>query len=217
MSSFLSTDSPAMQFMDKLKDLILLNLIWILFIIPVVTIGPANTALYSVARKLARGDSPKVWSAFLKEFKECFRKSFLMSLCLLPPVVLIVVYLFMVLSGSSEGTFLLTVLSGIAALILGFICSYAYPLSAYFENTVGQTIKNAMLLPLVNPFLAIVVTLLNLIPLLIFMFDIAVFLRICIFWILLGVALTAFINCRLLAPFFSRFIPEDDEEDEVKL
>ncbi len=213
MSNFLGTDSPAMQFLDKLKDLILLNLIWMLFCIPVVTSGPATTALYMVARKMVRGDWPKVWEAFFTEFKACFRKSFLMWLCLLPPTALLCFYLLMTFSGAVKETLPLSILCAIAAFLLGFVCSYAYPLSAYFENTVGQTLKNAMLLPLMNPLLAVAVTFINLLPLLLYMYFTALFLRACIIWILFGFALTAFINCRLLAPFFSRFIPEDDDQD----
>ena len=211
MSGFFHNDSPAMQFLDKMKDLVVLNLIWLVFCIPVVTFGPATTAMYMVARKMVRGDWPKVWPTFIKEFKHCFRKSFLMSLCLLLPTALLCIYVFMVFSGGAAETLPLTILCGIAAFILGFVCSYAYPLTAYFENTVLQTLKNAMLLPLMNPLLAIVVTVLNLLPLLLFLLATGLFIRIFIIWVLIGFALTAYINCRLLAPFFSRFIPDEDE------
>ena len=214
MSNFLDTDSSPMILMDKLKDMILLNLIWLLFCLPVVTIGPANTALYCVARKMARGDWPKVWKTFTEEFKACFRKSFLLWLCLLPPAALLLFYLIMTLSGSVRGTLLLTILFWIAGLLLGFICSYAWPLTAYFENSVGQTLKNAMLLPLMNPLIAIAVTFLNLLPLLLYLYFTALFVRICVYWLLLGFAVTAFLNCRLLAPFFIQFIPDEDDTEE---
>ena len=211
MFDFLRADSRVMRFLDKMKDLIVLNLIWLVFCIPVVTIGPATTSLYAVARKMARGDWPKVWTTFITEFKQCFRKSFIMSLCLLLPTALLGVYLFVVFSGSLKETLLLTVLCGIAAILLGFICSFAWPLSAYFENTIPQTLKNAMLLPMTNPLLALAVTALNLLPFILFLFVNELFIEICIIWIVIGFALTAFINCRLLAPFFSKFIPEEEE------
>ena len=200
-----------MRFLDNLKDLIFLNLIWIVFCIPVVTFGPATTAMYTVTRKMVRGEGKKVWPTFIKEFKQCFRKSFLMSLCLLLPAALLIVYMFMTLSGSLKETLPLTIICGIAGVLLGFVCSYAWPLSAYFENTVPQTLKNAMLLPLTNPLLALVVTGLNLLPILLFLLNFELFIRVCIIWIVIGFALTAYINCRLLAPFFSRFVPEDEE------
>lgn len=206
MFNFINYDSPAMHFMIKLKDLILLNLVWLLFCLPVVTIGPATTALYTVARKMAQGDWPKVWSTFTKEFRQCFRNSFLMSLCLLIPTGLLGLYLFMTISGTVRETLFLTILCGIASLVIGFVISYAYPLSAYFENTVGQTLKNAMLLSIMSPLRSLAVTVLNAIPVLLFLLLTGLFIRICIVWILIGVALTAFINCKILEPFFNRFI-----------
>ena len=202
-----------MRFLEKLKDLILLNLIWLVFCIPIVTIGPATTAMYAVARKMARGDWPFVWTTFFREFKQCFRKSFIMSLCLLLPEALLGVYLFMTFAGSFEETLPLTIICGIAGILLGFVCSYAYPLSAYFENTVSQTLKNAMLLPMTNPFLALAVTGLNLLPVLILMLFTELFIRVIIIWAVIGFALTAFINCKLLTPFFSRFVPEEEEDN----
>lgn len=200
-----------MRFLSNLKDLIILNLIWVVFCIPVVTIGPATTAMYMVTRKMVRGDAPKVWPTFFGEFRQCFRKSFHMSLCLLLPTGLLLFYLFMTFSGAFRDTLPLTILCAIAAIILGFICSYAYPLTAYFENTVLQTLKNAMLMPMMNPLLAVAVTGLNLLPVLLLLLDTELFIRICVIWLLFGFALTAYINCRLLSPFFYRFLPEDQD------
>ena len=39
-------DSPFWSFMSRLADLIILNLLWIVFCIPVVTIGASTTAMY---------------------------------------------------------------------------------------------------------------------------------------------------------------------------
>ena len=214
MSNFFHNDSPAMRFLSNLKDLVFLNLIWLVFCIPIVTVGPATTAMYMVARKMVRGDAPRVWPTFFKEFKECFVKSFLISLCLLLPSGLLIFYLFMTFSGAIRETLPLTILCAIATIILGFICSYAYPLTAYFENTVLQTLKNAMLMPMMNPLRALAVTGLNLLPLLLLLLDTELFIHICIIWLLFGFALTAYINCRLLSPFFYQFIPEDYEEED---
>ena len=40
-------ENPVIAFLNKMADLILLNLIFLLCCIPVVTIGPAITALYA--------------------------------------------------------------------------------------------------------------------------------------------------------------------------
>ena len=50
-----SPDSKFMRAMSMLGDLLLLNLIFLICCVPIVTIGAASTALYTVAFRMARG------------------------------------------------------------------------------------------------------------------------------------------------------------------
>ena len=50
---FFSVDSPLYRFLSKLLDVIRLNFLWILFSIPLVTIGASTVAALSVALKMA--------------------------------------------------------------------------------------------------------------------------------------------------------------------
>ena len=83
--------------------------------------------------------------------------------------------------------------------------------AAHFDNTVGNTLKNAVILPLANPLLSLAVTALNLLPLLLLLLNAGVFLRVCIFWILIGFALTAYVNAKLLGRFFARLLPPAED------
>ena len=55
MGKFFGLDSPFFKVMTKVADFIILNFLVLVFSIPVVTIGPALTAMYYVALKEARG------------------------------------------------------------------------------------------------------------------------------------------------------------------
>ena len=48
MNKFFSLDSPIMVFMSKIADLIFLNILAIVFSIPIITIGASWTAMYYV-------------------------------------------------------------------------------------------------------------------------------------------------------------------------
>ena len=48
MSSFFSMDSPAMRFLSRVCDLMILNLMAIVCCIPIVTAGASLTALYTI-------------------------------------------------------------------------------------------------------------------------------------------------------------------------
>ena len=65
-----------------MADLIALNLIWLICCIPIITIGPATTSMYCVARKMAEGEWPAVLKSFFKAFKDNFKQSLLVFLAL---------------------------------------------------------------------------------------------------------------------------------------
>lgn len=58
--NFFVIDSPVMRFLGRIGDIIILNLIFVVTALPVVTVGMALSALYTVAMKLARGEDPSV-------------------------------------------------------------------------------------------------------------------------------------------------------------
>lgn len=206
MDRLFHPDSPFMALLRKTGTLILLNLLWLLFCMPVLTFGPATTALYSYMRKIDAEDWPPIWSTFWRGFRDNFRQAFMVSLCLCIPAAAAGLYLLQALKGDfifgNYTRFFLLV----AVWILTCFCSYAFPLIASFENTVGGTMKNALLLPLVNPIVSVAVSVLNLLPLLILVFDVGLLLRLGIFWMLIGTALTAYINDKLLRRVFRTFI-----------
>ena len=45
-------------------DLVLLNILWLVCCLPIVTIGASTAALYTVARKMAACEHYTVWSGF---------------------------------------------------------------------------------------------------------------------------------------------------------
>ena len=75
-------NSPVMQLMARLFDLILLNLVFLLCCVPVVTIGASCTALHTVCLKYADGDEPPVLGTFFTAFRKNFVQSTLSWLVL---------------------------------------------------------------------------------------------------------------------------------------
>ena len=66
---FFSYDSPIMSFLSKVADLLFLNILTLIFSIPLITIGAATTAAHYTALKIHREEG-HVWSSFWKSFKE---------------------------------------------------------------------------------------------------------------------------------------------------
>lgn len=211
MGNLFKPDSPVMRFMSNLGDLMLLNLLFLACCIPIVTIGPACTALCYVAREIAAGNAPHVRKTFFRAFRENFKQSLFVFLILLIPVGLAATYLLMAASGGLDSIPALKYLCILGVVIISVVCSYAYPLLAHFDNTLGNTLKNAFLLPLANPFLALVVTALNLLPVFVLLINPGLFARCAVYWLLVGCALTAVINAKMLGRFFARLVPEEEK------
>ena len=75
MGKIFDMDNPVFRTISKLVDLIWLNIIFIIFSLPVVTIGASVTALMSVTMKMARDREGYMWAGFWKSFKENFKQS----------------------------------------------------------------------------------------------------------------------------------------------
>ena len=109
-----------------------------------------------------------------------------------------------------EGRALLRGLCWVAAAVIGVFNSYLWPLLAWYENSLGNSLRNAVLLPLSNPFIALAVTALNLLPVYLLLRHTVFFLRISFLWLVAGFALTAFTNTQLLRLQLKQMTPDED-------
>ena len=81
MRGVFNPDSPMMRALGVVWDLIVLNLLFLVCCIPVVTIGPAITALHYVTTKMAgEKDGTPVVGNFFKSFRANFRQGVLMGI-----------------------------------------------------------------------------------------------------------------------------------------
>lgn len=131
------------QFMNALAEFILLNIVFIICCLPIVTIGPALSALYGVTIQEAKQEHGYVIKKFFKIFKESFLKSLLVSIIFF---TLGFVVLFNLFFWGSLGTIFANfvfLLMTLLALILTIMIIYAFPLMARYENTLKNTLKNS--------------------------------------------------------------------------
>lgn len=142
MAGFFSTDSKLYKFMSKLTDLFKLNFLWLVFSLPVVTLGISTTAAYAVALKMAENQEGYIGGEFLKAFKENWKQGLVMSFITI--ICVWAVYLdFRIFSVAEENAYVFLIIGIAAAYVLGFSLLYAYPLLARYENTVMNTLKNS--------------------------------------------------------------------------
>ena len=70
MGGFFSLDSKFMQVMSRVADLIILNVIYLVTCLPVVTIGAASTALYTVCFRLGTAREGSLVKGYFRAFRD---------------------------------------------------------------------------------------------------------------------------------------------------
>ena len=68
------------RLIEKLVDLFLLSVFWLVCSLPVFTLGPATAALYRTVARCIRGSERKSWSLFFRTFRENFKVGALTTL-----------------------------------------------------------------------------------------------------------------------------------------
>lgn len=140
---FFSVDGALYKFLTRLWDMIKLNFMWLLFSLPIVTVGAATVAAYTVTLKMVDEQEGYVARQFVKAFKENWRQGIPMGLLAL--VCSYAVYLDFELQRVTEGDSTMFLIFGIiAAFVFGMSFIYAFPLSARYENTLIGTLKNSV-------------------------------------------------------------------------
>ena len=139
------------RFLTVLCDLMLLNVLWIVCSFPIITIGPATCALFSVMLKIAGEEPISTLSEFFSAFKNNFKKGVILGLLMLFGAVLVYCDIVYGLSLEGKGRSLFLIIAGIAAAIWLIVCSFVFPLQARFENSIKSHILNSFALALCAP------------------------------------------------------------------
>ena len=90
MGRFFNIDSPIMVGLNKLADLIWLNILTFICCIPIITVGASITALNYVALKMVRNEEGYVTRSFFKSFKQNFKQATIIWLIMLLVAAIII-------------------------------------------------------------------------------------------------------------------------------
>lgn len=211
-------DSRIMIFLSRVADLVILNILWLVSCIPVVTIGASTTAMYHVIRHWQKDSVSSIMRDFFQSFKEDFKQATPVYLILLIPTVAVVMNAMLIFNPENSAAVpsYLLVIWFISALILLFISSFVYPVMAFFADSIFKTLRNAMVLALANLPRTILISILNLLPVILLfvdlIFGLSFFLQSSIFWLLIGGALVAYLNMSILKPVFKKLVPSEFED-----
>lgn len=142
MAGFFSPDSKLYRFMCRLTDVVKLNLLWLLFSLPVVTVGISTIAAYTVTLQMAEDTEGRVAHDFVKAFRANWKQGIPMTF--ITVICMWAVYLdFQIYNAVPDNSIFFLIIGIIAAYVFTFSLLYVYPLLARYENTVINCLKNS--------------------------------------------------------------------------
>ncbi len=139
---FFGPNGPFYKFIQTLFDLLKLNFLWIIFSLPIVTLGGATVAAFDIAMRMAGDEEGHIARDFVASFKRNFKSGIPYGLLLL--LCSYVVWLDFSLFEQIEGNPIILLIMGmIAAFVFLLSFLFAFPLQARYENTLIKTLKNS--------------------------------------------------------------------------
>ncbi|MCR5210637.1 MAG: DUF624 domain-containing protein [Lachnospiraceae bacterium] len=150
MKSIFESNSPFIRFLNFLADLIVVNILFVITSIPVITAGAAVCSAYSVLLKRIRREDPPVVKTFFKTFKSEFKRSTLIWLVLMIITVFLSADLYIIYFILGEEYRWLQFPVLIVLYIFLSIALYIYPLLATYETGVKALLKNCVLISFGN-------------------------------------------------------------------
>lgn len=195
---------PLMRALVYLGDLILLNVLFLLCCLPVVTAGASAAALYTVSFRSLDGKGSHVCRQFFTAFGANFKKATLQWLVMLAVAGLLYADFCIITQTDFAGKTVVEVLFVVILSLYMPTLTFLFPLQAYYENTVAKTLKNAVAHGIAKLPQSVLLIALYGLPLVILYFNVALFFRLLPFWLIIGMAASAQLAARLLRHIFRK-------------
>lgn len=201
----MNEDFKIMNLFSRISDFLLLNFLFIITSLPIITIGASVTALYSVNLKMVKSEESYITREYFKAFRRNFKIATPAFLFFLATGALMSANIF--ISFRAEGSFylILRVLAGLLLLYL-FICAkYYFPILARFDFTSRQIWMHIphMIVTHAGSFLFIV--LLNVPVVILMMYSIYTALFVLIIGCICGFAMFTYVEAFLFRKIFKNY------------
>ncbi|MGN0325840.1 MAG: YesL family protein [Lachnospiraceae bacterium] len=137
-----AVDGPVYKFMVTLTNIFILNMLWILTSLPIITVGISTVAVFSVTLKMVDDEEGYVSKQYFKAWRENWKQG--LPLGILTLVCFYGVYLDFQFFHALENHPIFLLFAGfIAAFLFGCTFLYAYPQVARYDNKLYIILRNS--------------------------------------------------------------------------
>ena len=136
---------------SDVADMCLFGILWLLLLVPILTAGAATSAVYKMHYDIRR--EKKVSTAqFLVAFKDSFKNALMIEIIQILTGGVLGIVAYLIVKGRGLENISVLVGAPVVAVILlwWMIFSYAYAYTAFFEQTIGGTLYNSLIMGIGN-------------------------------------------------------------------
>ncbi len=141
MREIFSSDSKLMKVLGKLFDIGYLSIVFIVFSLPVITIGASLTALYYTTVKVIRRDRGYVFQEFFRSFRLNFLNATVLWLIQLLLTAVMIFNVSVVVADNGGVVNFMTGAYIVMSVIIYAVACYAYPVLSRFEMKKRQIVR----------------------------------------------------------------------------
>lgn len=199
-----SPDSKLMNFSARLVELTKINLLWLLCCLPVVTTGAATAAMITCLYAF-RAEENCGGRIFFAAFRQCFKKATVLWLLILFFAAMLVLDYVIVAYLTFPGRMGAIVLIFFLLFALVLVSGLIFPLISQFPGTLKETVVNAVLLSLAHLPKMLMVTAMNLLPVLLALLLPQIFLLVGFVWLVCGFALMGWYDITVIEKIFAPY------------
>ncbi|PKG21556.1 YesL family protein [Niallia nealsonii] len=205
MNHIFEWNGPLYRFLLKICELMLLNCLFLLFCLPIITIGASTTALYAITLKMVRNEEVNLLAGFIQAVKKNFKQS-------------TAIWIFLVIMGSIlyidysflkqyAGPFSLLVHISLFFFSLVYLITilFVFPYISRFKNSVKESIGNTLKMAAANPIKIMPILIISLFPVVLMLISPYLFVFCLYLSVFLGFSFIAYLNSFFIRNIYERY------------
>ena len=197
-------NNPFNEMLTRVFNLLELNLLWIVFSLPIITLGASAAALYALCFQMLENRETSIFKEYVKVFKNNFRPSLPYTLTLLAGGVVLLADLHILGAGEGGSSGILYGCCLVLLAALAAVFSYAIPLFSRYENSFVGTMNNAWRLAATQIPQTLALLAIHGLPWILLLKAPGIFFHVFWIWIFAGRAVGAYLCAMILRPVFEK-------------
>lgn len=207
--NWMNPDNAVHIFLNKIGDIIIANLLFIACSVPLITIGPALTALYHCMLRTVKGNQTGVLKTFFRAFRQNFRQSSILWIGLCASFLIVSANLRFLSRTNHPAAQIFFLLSCGLLALSGVTALYVFPVVAAFEGTLKMHLKNSLLFAFTHMTATFLAGAFSTVPMVMTYLDRKLLPLYACCWFFFGFGLTAYLNSLLFYRMFRPWLEQD--------